>query len=379
MKLKIRIDTPEVTSAAPQQRQVFLMTGGGTGGHVIPLIAVARELRKRGHEVFFIGTEEGLESRLVPPEEMPIAFIKIGGLQRVGWRQTLRTLLQLPVAVWKSMELIRQHKPNAVFCLGGFVAGPPVIAAWLLRKPVVLMEPNAIPGMVNRNLARVARRALLSFPEAQRFFPKGRAEITGLPVRAEFFRLPRRKPGDVLTVLVTGGSRGSRRLNEAGRNCWKLFQESQVRVRWIHQTGTADYTEMASAFAESGAEGQVVPFIENMPQVFGTADLVVCRSGAGAVSELAAAGKPAILVPFPYAADQHQLKNAEAMARAGAARLILDATLTGEELFHTIRDLAADPVQLERMGEAARQFAKPGAAIRAVEVLEREGMRRKRA
>lgn len=378
MKLKIRIDTPEVPHFT-SQGQMFLMTGGGTGGHVIPLIAVARELRKRGHKVFFIGTKEGLESRLVPPEDMPIEFIRIGGLQRVGWRQTLRTLVQLPAAVWRSMQLIRQYKPNAVFCLGGFVAGPPVIAAWLQQKPVVLMEPNAIPGMVNRNLARVARRALLSFPEALRFFPKGRAEITGLPVRAEFFALPRRKPGAVLTILVTGGSRGSRRLNEAGKASWTLFREHQVPVRWIHQTGTADYAEMAQAFAASGAEGQVVPFIENMSQVFGTADLVVCRSGAGAVSELAAAGKPAILVPFPYAADQHQLKNAEAMSHAGAARLILDATLTGEELFHTIRDLAADAGQLERMGEAARQFAKPGAALRAVEVLEREGMRRKRA
>jgi len=254
-----------------------------------------------------------------------------------------------------------------------------VIAAWLMRRPVVLMEPNAIPGMVNRNLARIARRALLSFPEAQRFFPEGRSEITGLPVRAEFFKLPRRKPGDVLTVLVTGGSRGSRRLNEAGKASWPLFREQQVRVRWIHQTGTQDYAEMASAFAASGCEGQVVPFIENMAQVFGTADLVVCRSGAGAVSELAAAGKPSILVPFPFAADQHQLKNAEAMARAGAARLILDATLTGEELFHTIRDLANEPGQLERMGEAARQFAKPGAADRAVEVLEQEGIARRRA
>lgn len=363
------------TFAPDLNKLTFLMAGGGTGGHVIPLIAVARELRRRGHQPFFIGTRQGLESRLVPPENFPIHYIEIGGLNRVGWKQTLRTLWQLPVAVVQAMRAIRRYRPAAVFSLGGYVAGPAVIAAWLLGRPIVLMEPNAMPGMVNRYLARIARRALLSFAEAGRFFPKDRAELTGLPVRSEFFSIPRRKAGEKLTVLVTGGSRGSRRLNEAGKASWELFRYNQFPVRWIHQTGSADFEEFSKAFAEAGAEGVVAPFIEDMPHIFAQADLVVCRAGAGAVSELAAAGKPSVLVPFPYASDQHQLRNAEAFSRAGAARLILDQEMNGEELFLCIKALATQPELLAQMGDHARQFARPGAARRAVEVLEEEAAR----
>ncbi|MCC6366963.1 MAG: undecaprenyldiphospho-muramoylpentapeptide beta-N-acetylglucosaminyltransferase [Bryobacterales bacterium] len=358
----------------------FLLTGGGTGGHVIPAIAVARELRKRGHRTFFVGTREGLESKLVPPENMPLEFVEIGGLKRVGWRQALRTVWQLPAAVVRSMQLIRRYRPAAVFSMGGYVAGPATLAAWILRRPVVLMEPNAMPGMANRYMAKIAARACLSFPEAKEFFPADRVEMTGLPVRSEFFEIPKKAPGGKLTVLVTGGSRGSRRLNDAGKASWPLFQANQAAIRWIHQTGSQDYAEMAAAFRELGCEGLVAPFIENMPQAFAQSDLIVCRSGAGAVAELAAAGKPSILVPFPFAADEHQLRNAEAMSKAGAARLVLDKEMTGEELFHTVQSLTAEPGLLERMGQAARQFARPSAARRAAEILEEEasgGKRRK--
>jgi len=353
----------------------FLLTGGGTGGHVIPAIAVARELRRRGHHPFFVGTKEGMESKLVPKESFPIEYIEIGGLKRVGWKQTLRTVLQLPLAVWKALRIVRKHQPAAVFSMGGYVAGPATIAAWLLRCPIVLMEPNAMPGMANRHAGKLASRALLSFVEAKAFFPARKVEMTGLPVRNEFFEIEPKAPSGELTVLVTGGSRGSRRLNEAGKASWGLFLKEQVHVRWIHQSGSQDFDEMSAAFSASGATGEVVPFVDNMPRAFSQCDLVVCRSGAGAVAELAAAGKPAILVPFPYAADQHQLKNAEAMAKAGAARLILDRELTGEELFHTIRDFARQPGQLLEMGAAARKFAAPHAAKRTVEILEEESAR----
>lgn len=320
----------------------------------------------------FVGTREGLESKLVPPENFPIEFIEIGGLKRVGWQQTVRTFLQLPMAVWKSISVIRRHRPAAVFSMGGYVAGPPAIAAWLMGRPIVLMEPNALPGMANRYMGKIAKRALLSFHEAADHFPQDRVEMTGLPVRGEFFDIPSKPLGAKLTVLITGGSRGSRKLNEAGRESWAIFAKNQFPVRWIHQTGSQDYAEMAAAFVTSGSDGQVVPFLENMPKAFEQSDLIVCRAGAGAVSELAAAGKASVLVPFPFAADQHQLRNAESMSKAGAARLVLDKELTGEELYHTIRDLASDPVQLQRMGAAARKFAKPNAAKRAVEILEEE-------
>jgi UDP-N-acetylglucosamine--N-acetylmuramyl-(pentapeptide) pyrophosphoryl-undecaprenol N-acetylglucosamine transferase len=339
------------------------MAGGGTGGHIIPALAVARELRKRGREIFFVGTDRGLESKLVPREGFRLERIQIGGLNRVGLRQKLETLVRLPMVTAGCMKF----PASAVFSMGGYVAGPPVMAALLRRVPVVVMEPNAIPGFTNRIIGRFVSRALISFPETARHFPQGRTEITGLPVREEFFRIPPKEMGPVLNVLVTGGSQGSRTLNRAGRESWPLFREAGVAVRIVHQSGPAGFEELREPFAQSGLEGEVVPFIQDMPRAFAEADLVICRSGAGAVSELAAAGKPSILVPFPYAADDHQTHNAEAMERGGSARLVRDAEFTGEKLFALVREIAP---ALVPMGQAARKFARPGAAARAADILE---------
>lgn len=351
------------------------MAGGGTGGHVIPALAVARELRRRGHAAVFVGTRTGLEARLVPPEGFPLEFIEIGRLKRVGVAAAARTLLELPWRVLEAACLLRRLRPAAVFSMGGFAAGPVALAACLLRLPLVVMEPNAMPGVTNRRLGRCISRALLSFPEAGRFFPAGRWEVTGLPVREEFFAIRPKAREAVLTVLITGGSQGSRRLNEAARESWPLFAAGPLAVRFIHQTGPAAHAELSAAFAATGLEGQLVPFIDDMPRAFAQSDLVVCRSGAGAVAELAAAGKPSILVPFPYAADDHQRRNAEAFAAAGAARMVLDRELTGRRLFEEVTALAGEPGLLERMGEAARRLAKPGAARRAADILEELGAR----
>ncbi len=380
--MKIRIRSGRGVSAglkAIGDREVpklkFVMAGGGTGGHVMPLIAVARELRRRGHSALFIGTREGMEGRLVPKEDFPIEYIEIGGLKRVGWRKTLRTALQLPLSILRSVKLMRRWRPAAVFSLGGYVAGPVTLAAWMLRVPVVLMEPNAMPGMANRWISKIARRALLSFSEAAGHFSPDKIVMTGLPVRREFFGIAPKTRAGKLTVLVTGGSRGSHRLNEAGKASWPLFDRAQYPVRWIHQTGTQEFEEMRGAFVGTESEGYVTPFVDDMPGAFAESDLVICRSGAGAVAELAAAGKPSILVPFPFAADQHQLKNAEAMERAGAAKLVLDKDMTGESLFQTIVAMAKEPGRLETMGAKARLQAKPDAAMRAVEILEEEAAR----
>jgi UDP-N-acetylglucosamine--N-acetylmuramyl-(pentapeptide) pyrophosphoryl-undecaprenol N-acetylglucosamine transferase len=254
--------------------------------------------------------------------------------------------------------------------MGGYVAGPPVIAALVRRVPVVVMEPNAVPGFTNRRIARYVRRALISFPETARYFPQNRTEFTGLPVREEFFSIPPKPRGAQFTVLITGGSQGSHTLNQAARESWPLFRAAALPVRMVHQSGPAACEELRAAFSESGLDGEVLPFIADMPAAFAEADLVVCRSGAGAVAELAAAGKAAILSPFPFAADQHQLRNAEAFVRAGAARLLEDREMTGGKLFETVARLAADPAGLARMGAAARGLAHPGAARRAAEVLE---------
>jgi len=343
----------------------FLMAGGGTGGHVIPALAVARELRQRGHKAFFVGTARGMESRLVPNEDFELRQIDIGGLNRVGIAQKVATLVRLPFVTIACMKDVVEA--SAVFSMGGYVAGPPVMAAILKRKPLVVMEPNAMPGFTNRVIARFVKRALISFSETQRFFPPGRTEITGLPVREEFFQIPPKPPGEVLNLLITGGSQGSRTLNRAARESWPLFQSAGFRVRIVHQTGTQGFEEIRDAFAESGLEGEVVPFIRDMPAAFTTADLVICRSGAGAVSELAAAGKPSILVPFPFAADDHQTHNAQVMEREGAAKMITDAEFRGPKMFGAVKEAAAN---LTSLGANARRLAKPGAAKRAADILE---------
>ena len=351
--------------------RVFLMAGGGTGGHVIPALAVARELRRRGHDPFFAGTSRGLEAKLVPPEGFRLETIEVGALNRVSWRRKAATLAGLPLTTLRCRPFLKNAA--AVFSMGGYVAGPPVMAALLGRVPVVVMEPNAAPGFTNRVISRFVTRALVSFPETSDFFPRGRTELTGLPVREEFFRIPAKPRGATLEILVTGGSQGSRTLNRAARESWPLFREAGMAVRLVHQSGVPQFEELRDAFAQSGLEGEVTPFIGDMPGAFATADVIVCRSGAGAVSELAAAGKPSILVPFPFAADDHQTRNAEAMERGGASRLVRDQEWTGEKFFALVRELAETSGALEHMAEAARQFARPGAAARAADILEESG------
>ena len=346
----------------PAKSAAFVMAGGGTGGHVMPALAVARELRSRGHAVTFIGTRRGLEAKLVPAAGFPIEWIEIGGLNRVGLRQTLTTLVNLPSSVWQASRMLDRARPAAVFSTGGFVAGPVLLAALWKRLPVVVMEPNAVPGFTHRKLARFVARALLSFPETARWFPASVSEVTGMPVREEFFAIAPKPRSGPLTVLITGGSQGSRTLNRAAQEAWKLWDKTAVHL--IHQTGAA----------RSGIDGELgyesVPFLADMPAAFASADIVVCRAGMSTVSELAAAGKPSILVPLPTAADQHQLHNAQAMEKIGAGILVLDAELTGQRLVDEVMRLSQSPDLLNVMGEAARSFAKPDAARRAAEVLE---------
>lgn len=337
---------------------------------MIPGVAVARELEARGHKPVFVGTAAGFEAKLIPPAGYPLELIQIGGLNRVGLGQTLRTLAQLPVGLNRVLGVFDRHRPAAVFSMGGYVGGPVGLAAWWRHVPLIVMEPNAIPGLTNRQMARFVKCALISFPEAAQYFPKGRTEITGLPVRREFFDLPVKPRTGVLTILITGGSRGSRTFNNATRESWSHFRNAPFPVRLLHQTGTDAYDAIAKDFAGSSLDGEIVPFISDMPAAFAQADLILCRSGAGAVTELAASGKPAILVPFPYAADQHQLKNAEAFARAGAATLVLDKDLNGRRLYDEVVRLSSEAGKLESMGRQARTFARPHAAQRAAELLE---------
>lgn len=348
----------------------IVMAGGGTGGHVLPLLAVGTELKARGHECVFIGTRTGFEAKLVPGAGFPLEFIEIGGLNKVGLARSLRTIMQLPLSIAKAYRLLGKNRPGAIFSMGGYAAGPVVLAALSKRLPILMMEPNAIPGLTNRHVGRYVTRALLNFPETAKFFPPGKSVITGLPVRPEFFAIRPKSPDAKLTVLITGGSQGSRRLNEAARASWDYFREAKFPVRFIHQTGVNGHEALAKKFAETGLEGEIVPFIDDMPAAFTRADLVICRAGAGALAELAAAGKPAILVPLPSATDDHQRRNAEAFTKAGAAQLVLDGQMDGGRLFEEIRRLSSLPASLKRMGDQARKFAHPEAARQAADLVE---------
>jgi UDP-N-acetylglucosamine--N-acetylmuramyl-(pentapeptide) pyrophosphoryl-undecaprenol N-acetylglucosamine transferase len=351
----------------------FVMAGGGTGGHVIPAIAVARELVKAGHEVLFVGTERGVEARLVPAAGFRLEKIRVGGIKNLGVITRFESLGRLMAETGGQWKRFGEWKPAALFSMGGYVAGPPVLAALMRGVPVVIMEPNAVPGVTNRWIARWVKRALISFEETARYFPKGRTELTGLPVREEFFGIGPKAEEREFTVLITGGSQGSRTLNEAARQSWPLFRESGLPVRFIHQTGIPAYEALSGEFAKSGLSGEVGAFLNDMPAAFSRADLVVCRSGAGAVSELAAAGKPSVLIPFPFAADDHQLKNAQAFERAGAAVLSLDRDWNGQRMFEVVSGLYRDRQRLAQMGENARKLARPvaqgTAAARAAAIL----------
>ena len=354
----------------------FVLTGGGTGGHIFPALAVARVLKQSGHNVLFVGTSDGMESRIVPENGFEIEFIHSGGFNRVGLRVQLQTAIQLPLGLLGGIQLLRRFRPAAVFSMGGYVAGPVMIAALLCRIPLVVMEPNAIPGIANRKIAGRVYRALLGFESARKWFPHGKTEVTGLPVRPEFFQIEAPQ-NYVFTLLITGGSRGARTLNRASRESWSLFRKSGVPVRIIHQCGPAEHAELSREFADAGIEGEIVSFIRDMAAAYARADLILARAGAGAVNEIAAGGMPSVLVPFPFAADDHQKRNAEELVKAGAARMVLDAEMNGERLFHEVEGLRNDREELARMRASVRQFAKPGAAERAAEVLEEAAAGRK--
>ena len=352
----------------------FVLTGGGTGGHVFPTLAVARVLRERGHRLLYIGTREGIESRLVPEAQIEMAFIRIAGLNRVGVKTQLLTAALLPAAIRSAWFILRKFRAQAVFSMGGFVAGPVMLAAALARIPFVIMEPNAAPGFANRRMARRAARILLGFAGGAPWSPPDRTEVTGLPVRGEFFQVAARPKRDGLfTLLITGGSRGARTLNRASRESWPLFRAANTPIRILHQAGSGEHEALAADFRASGLTGEVKPFIEDMPAAFSQSDLVLGRAGAGGVSEIAAAQMPSILVPLPFAADDHQRRNAEALVHANAARLVLDKDLTGERLFKEVETLRTDPGQLAGMRENVQPFAHPNAATRAASILEQIG------
>lgn len=336
----------------------FLIMAGGTGGHVFPALAVADELRRRGHEVVWMGAPDSFESRTVPPQGYAMEFVKITGLRGKGAMALIEAPLRLARAVWQAWKILSRQRPNAVLGMGGFASGPGGLAAWLRRVPLVIHEQNAAPGLTNRLLARLACTVLEAFPKT---FPG--AFTVGNPVRSGFVELPdpaqRVSATSPPRVLVLGGSQGARALNERVPQALALMPfERRPQVR--HQAGRTLETAR-HAYAKCGVEGQIEAFITDMPAAYAAADLVVCRAGASTIAELSAAGCAALLVPFPFAVDDHQTRNGEHLVRLGAARLVAESELTPERLAREIEDLLSDRPRLIGMARAARAGAWTGA------------------
>lgn len=344
----------------------FLIAGGGTGGHIMPALAIADALRARcGAEVLFVGTARGLESRLVPQAGYRLELIRAGQLNQVSVATRLKTLVDLPRGMMQCLGLLRSFRPQAVIGVGGYASGPMMAAAILASVPTLAFEPNAVPGMANRLVGRWVTAAAVNFAPAAQYF-RG-SQVTGIPVRAEFFRLATRPAGAAPHLLVFGGSQGARALNQTMPKIAGALLEAVPGLTILHQAGGRHAETTMAAYEASGAPRErwtVAAFLDDMPKRFEAADLVLARSGASTVAELSAAGKPALLVPFPQAADDHQRRNAEEMERAGAAQVLLEAELTPERLLQALTALLGDPARLREMAGKARTLAHPDAAER---------------
>lgn len=359
-----------------------LIAAGGTGGHIYPGIAVAQEVMRRdaSARVRFVGTARGLESRLVPQAGFELTLIDSSGLKNVSLGARIKGMVMLPKSFLSTLNLLREFKPTVVVGAGGYVSGPVVLTAAMTRVPTLVMESNALPGWTNRVLARFVDRAAVSFEEALPFF-RGKAVVTGNPVRREFFKIPSklRNPNE-FSILVFGGSQGARAINEAMMAALPVLKSCPVALRIKHQTGPSDFERVEAAYRNAGWKRQadsvsyvaeVSSYIDNMVDDFAKADLVICRAGATTTAELIAAGKAALMIPFPFAADDHQRKNAEALQGSGAARMILQQELTGERLATEIIELAQQPSRVDDMEASIRKLQRGDAAAAAVDIIEK--------
>jgi UDP-N-acetylglucosamine--N-acetylmuramyl-(pentapeptide) pyrophosphoryl-undecaprenol N-acetylglucosamine transferase len=317
----------------------------------------------------FVGTERGLEVKLVPQAGMPLELIRAAGLKGIGGVRLLKNLALLPAGLWDSHKILSRHSFNVAFGVGGYASGPMMLVAALRGIPTVVFEPNVEPGFTNRILARIATRiAVAHQPTADRL--GGRAVVTGCPVRPEFFTIPPKEHAAPFTVLITGGSRGALPINRAVISSLDLLEKRKSELFIVHQTGERDYNAVRVAYEKRGLPSEVLPFIENMAERFAQADLIVCRSGAITVAEVTASGRAAIFIPFGASTDAHQARNAAAMQEAGAARLLPQEELTPERLTAEIFTLLDQPRRIREMEDRARALARPRAVEDIVDLLE---------
>jgi UDP-N-acetylglucosamine--N-acetylmuramyl-(pentapeptide) pyrophosphoryl-undecaprenol N-acetylglucosamine transferase len=366
-----------VSAYAKSSAKSLLIAGGGTGGHVFPALAVAREWLRRGSEeedsgertVVFVGTERGMEARLVPQAGMPLELIRVAGLKGIGGMKLLRNAAMVPAGLWDSQKILARHHFAAALGVGGYASGPMMLLAAMHRIPTVVFEPNVEPGFTNRLLAGLATSIAVAHEEtAARFGAK--AIVTGCPVRKEFFAVPPKEHREPFTMLITGGSRGALPINRTVVDSLDQLAARKNQLFIVHQTGERDYNAVRVAYARRQFHSEVVPFIENMAEKFAQADLIVCRSGAITVAEVSASGRAAVFIPFGASTDAHQTRNAQAMQNAGAARLLPQEELTPERLTTEIFSLLDQPRRIREMEDRARALARPRAVEDIVNVIE---------
>jgi len=340
-----------------------VIAAGGTGGHLFPGIAVAREFQAAaGAAVTFLTTPKPVTTRILESYGFPWEALESRALKGEGVLSRVRTLLGVPGGVRRARRRLKALDPHLVLGMGGHSSGPVGVAAWTLGIPLALHEQNAIPGTTNAWLARLARRVFVSFPETQGYLPAGLARWTGNPIREEFYQERGPRPPEPFTVLITGGSQGAHHLNMEVLAALPLLTDLKARLCFLHLTGEADFERVAGGYGQAGFEAQVAAFSPEMPELMARAHLIICRAGASTLAELTAMGRAALLVPYPYAANNHQEHNARFLMEAGAAQLILNKEFTGELFAGKIRQFLAAPGALAAMEEACRRLAKPQAA-----------------
>ncbi len=359
-----------------------VVAGGGTGGHLFPGIAVAQQFVARIPEarVLFVGTDRPFEAAAASRAGFPHQAVRAEGIKGRGLKRALAALFKVPRGIFDSIRILGEFRPHLVFGVGGYASGPAVVAGWLTGKAVVLQEQNLLPGIANRAMAALAQRIYVSFPETAERFSRKKVRIPGNPVRKEVLEAAKPEAAGrrgKMTVLILGGSQGARSINTAVIEALGHLERPGA-VRFIHQSGEADADRVKKAYENAGIEADARPFFHDMGRVLGRADLVICRAGATTVAELTAVGKAIVFIPFPHAADDHQRKNAEALARRKAADLILESELSGQMLARRIDTYAASPELRQQMAQRAKTFGRPDAAAAIVDdclhLLEEKGI-----
>lgn len=346
-----------------------IVAGGGTGGHIFPGVAIAKEFQQRDSkaEVVFVGTAQGLETKIVPREGFKLELIKVAGLKNVSVGKQIKSLLMLPASFLQVWSLLSRIRPDIVIGVGGYSSGPVLLLSALKGLPTLVIEPNALPGFTNRVLAKFIDKAAVTFEVSRSYFP-GKAVVTGNPVRYEFQQVPKKARSEKSHILIFGGSQGAHAINVAMTDALQHLKLQKDSLSVTHQTGEKDFEEVRQKYQQGGWQADVRPFLNDMAEEFTKADLVICRAGATTVAELTAAGKAAIFIPFPFAADDHQRKNAEALEAVGAAKMILQQNLTGERLAQELIKLVSSPNQIDAMEIESRKLARPNAAAVAVDL-----------